>query len=198
MSKRLIFTAPSNDPYEARIGGGALFEGVEDWPNAPDGTPLMLIASIPSNFIAQHTGIKLPKNFFVSIFSYYSDVEYFLDQITYHGDPDELSLIKSGTTKVIQHYAGKEICQSCFIPPRRLEIREIITDEEDCESRIGGAPFLLQNERLNLQKLSYILQLRSSDFPAKYSDIFGVSDALGYLYLQEGGVSEGIFFAQTT
>jgi len=46
----------------------------------------------------------------------------------------------------------------------------------------------------------FALQLRSSDFPEKFKDIFGILDALGYLYLRQmcDSLDSGLFFIQTT
>lgn len=60
---------------------------------------------------------------------------------------------------------------------------------------------MLQNENLELDDLKFSLQFRSSDFPEKFQDIFGVVDALGYLFLREGtqlSDKDGLFFVQTT
>ncbi|MFE0838441.1 hypothetical protein ACFW4V_37055, partial [Streptomyces sp. NPDC058825] len=65
-------------------------------------------------------------------------------------------------------------------------------------SGIGVPPGFLQNENLALDKgLEFSLQLYSGDFPANWTDIFGLSDALGYLFI-DGKRSEGLFFAQVT
>ncbi|WBS02549.1 hypothetical protein OU994_30650 [Pseudoduganella sp. SL102] len=198
MTKRLLFTNESTDPFEARIGGGALIGGVAEWPVAPDGTLLMLVASIPNTFLAQHTGVRLSSGMFTSVFSYYSEADYFLDQINYHGHPEELAVIDSGTTRVIQHPAGQEICQPYAIAAYRMDTGEAVTDDADCGSRIGGKPTFLQNEEMDLDGFNYILQLSSSDFPSRHADIFGLSDAVAYLYLPDTKDVEGKFFSQVT
>lgn len=201
MSKQLILSAVSSDLHEPRIGGAALIGGNIAWPKHPNGEPLSLIASIPNEFIINATGIDLVPGLYTSIFSYYSDSEYFLDEITYHGSPEELDCIRKGSTKVIQHPIGAADSQGTAIPPHRVELGSPTLDDKDCGSRIGGSPCLLQNEELNLQDMRFTLQLRSSDFPSKYSDIFGVPGAMGYLYLcpSEAKAGEsGLFFSQTT
>lgn len=200
MSKRLIISTPSSNPLEPRIGGAALIGGIADWPESENGSPLVLVASIPNIFISNATGLKLAPELYTSIFSYYSEVDYFLDEITYHGAQGELECLRRGSTRVLQHPLGSSITQSFGIPPYLLELGQFVPESNDCGSRIGGPPCLLQNEFLDLQDTSFALQLRSSDFPQKYNDIFGISDALGYLYLREGGESpnEGLFFVQTT
>lgn len=171
MSNRLVLSTPTNNPLDPRIGGEALIGGVAAWPVGPNGEPLVLIASIPNSFIAQATGLRLATDFYTSVFSYYSADDYFLDQITYHGAPEEISLIKQGTTKVLQHPAGTSVSQSTVVPMHRLELGESVINDSDCGSRIGGKPGLLQNEQLDLQGLAFALQLRSADSPKDYVDI---------------------------
>jgi hypothetical protein len=201
MSYQLSPTRPTSDLLLPRIGGEALIGGIIDWPNNPNGKPLTLVASVPNTFITQHTGIKLRKDLYTSIFSYYSETEYFLDQITYHGYPDELSCLNQGTTRVVQHPLGKNIHAGQTIPPHLLAIGELIVDNEDCGSRIGGNPCLLQNEILDIKDMKFAIQFRSSDFPTLCNDIFGILDALGYLFLKENSqlsAEDGLFFVQTT
>lgn len=201
MSKQLAFSHSSNDLLEPRIGGVALIGGIVGWPKHPNGEPLSLIASIPSDFIINATGIDLVPGLYTSIFSYYSESAYFLDEIAYHGSSEEIDCIRKGSTKVIQHPIGAADSQGTVIPPHRVELGSPTLDDKDCGSRIGGGPCLLQNEELNLQDMRFTLQLRSSDFPSKYSDIFGVSGAIGYLYLYPNEAKTGesrLFFSQTT
>jgi hypothetical protein len=201
MSFYLHLEKPTDDTLSPRIGGGALIGGIIDWPSSPSGQPLTLIASIPNSFLSKHTGINIPADLYTSIFSYYSETDYFLDQITYHGNPDELSWINQGGTKVIQHKAGESIQQGSSIPQHLLRIGEHIPENENCESRIGGSPSLLQNEKLETNNMKFALQFRSSDFPEKFNDIFGVLDDLGYLFLNEDTSHperDGLFFVQTT
>ncbi|MTW02888.1 hypothetical protein [Pseudoduganella ginsengisoli] len=201
MSHEILINNPTNNLLLPRIGGEALIEGVTDWPLSPNGLPLTLVASIPNSFIAKHTGFELPEDHYTSVFSYYSDSDYFLDQITYHGDPDELSYLMQGSTKVIQHRIGGNISKGTFIPSHLMEIGSFTSNDKDCGSRIGGNPCLLQNETIQTEEFIFALQLRSSDFPSKFNDIFGIPDALGYLFLRENPqVSDrcGLFFVQTT
>ncbi|WP_338767683.1 hypothetical protein [Massilia sp. METH4] len=196
--RRLVFIVPSTNPRDARIGGGALIGEICDWPVAPDGSPLLLVASIPGAFIGKHASVELPPDIFISVFSYYSQDDYFLDQISYHGDQQELACIESGTTKVIMHARGQEIFQPDSIPAYRMDLSEDPVVDNDCGSYIGCGPSFLQNERLDLAGLQFALQIRSSDFPEKYSDVFGLPDATGYLYLGKSESRPGLFFAQVT
>jgi hypothetical protein len=201
MSHEILISKTTDNIFSPRIGGGALIGGIIDWPRSPNGQLLTLIASIPNTFITNNTELKLSKDLYTSVFSYYSEVDYFLDQITYHGDPDELSGLMQGATKVMQHPAGEIIHGKTEIPQHLLEIGDVILSDDDCGSRIGGNPCILQNETLKTDDLKFSLQFRSSDFPGKFSDVFGVLDALGYLFLKENSQlsdMDGLFFVQTT
>jgi len=200
MSTRLFFTSLTGILLEPRIGGSAFIGGVAAWPVRKDGRPLVLIASIPNSFISNATGLRLAPELYTSVFSYYSEVDFFLDEITYHGTQDELESLRRGNTKVIQHPLGSSRTHSVSIPPRWLELGESPLENSDCGSLIGDPPCLLQNEVLDVRGISFALQLRSSDVPEKFNGIFGPLDALGYLYLQEDSESldNGLFFVQTT
>ncbi len=188
------------DALEPRVGGPALIGGIARWQANEKGNPLVLIASIPNSFISNATGLRLASNLYTSVFSSYSETDYFLDEITYHGIQEELECLRRGGTKVIQHPPGASIAQSLSIPPHRLELGELCSEEKDCGSRIGALPCLLQNEILDLRQMSFALQLKRADFPSRFKDIFGLLDALGYLYLQEkyDSVDHGLFFVQAT
>lgn len=90
-----------------------------------------------------------------------------------------------GTTKIIQHPIGGISYHGFPIPSRLIETGDTVSSSDDCGSRIGGNPSILQNENLETKDLKFRLQLRSSNFPGKFTDIFGLSDALGYVYLKE-------------
>ncbi|PAJ80977.1 hypothetical protein DF156_11820 [Burkholderia ubonensis] len=61
-------------------------------------------------------------------------------------------------------------------------------------SGIGGRPGLLQDEDLSLpQDFEFAIQLYSGDFPDGWTDIFGLSDALGYLFVATKS-GKGLFF----
>ncbi|WP_426337473.1 hypothetical protein ACN9MY_13705 [Pseudoduganella sp. R-31] len=200
MGRQLLITSPTLDVVEPRIGGPALIGGIVNWPVSARGNPLILVASLPNSFISNATGLRLAPDLYTSVFSYYSEVDYFLDEITYHGTREELECLRRGGTKVLQHRPGSCVAQSVGIPPHTLELGEFCSDDNDCGSRIGAAPNLLQDEFLGLQDMSFVLQLRSSDFPEKFNGIFGILDALGYLYLRQmcDSPESGLFFIQTT
>jgi hypothetical protein len=176
-----------------------------DWPSAPDGLPLTLVMSMPASFLKINAGIDLPSDLFVSVFSYYSRSEYFLDSITYHGSPEELDWLRRGYTRVIVHKLGRELPGLNPIPPVAVEVG---SDELDPAtpfggSKIGGEPMLLQSEPLALENEEFILQVYGGNFPAPYQGIFGLSDAVGYLYIDRirwGTKPEdaGTFFVQVT
>ena len=71
-------------------------------------------------------------------------------------------------------------------------------------SKIGGEAGLLQAEPLSLNDQKFALQVYGGDYPAPFKGIFGLSDAVGYLFIKHGINSEkidgesGIFFVQVT
>lgn len=191
--KRLLADAECHDALEPRIGGGALIGGLINWPTTSSGEELQLVVSLPAKFLGVEGGAE-----YVSVFSFYSRDDYFLDRITYHGDPEEMEIIKrGGATQVVFHEKGGEVFGRDVIPARRLIVGDDVAQPYQ-GSGIGVPPGFLQNENLALDKgLEFSLQLYSGDFPANWTDIFGLSDALGYLFI-DGKRSEGLFFAQVT
>lgn len=207
MAKRLKLTQPCADVKNARIGGKALIGGVVDWPKSPDQQLLTLIMSIPTEFLNTHAGFQLPNCHFISVFSYYSESEYFLDCITYHGTQAELDIIRKGYTKVMFHSEGSAIDGSIKIPPIAMEVDDRASREAGFqESKIGGAPDQLQPGSLSLNNQRFALQLYGDLFPDPYKDIFFLSDALGYLFVDDSLISQsvspvtdaGTFFVQVT
>ncbi|KVC64137.1 hypothetical protein WI73_23105 [Burkholderia ubonensis] len=188
------FDETSHDALEPRIGGGALIGGVESWPTSSSGEALHLIASLPATFL----GIAGCGYEYVSVFSFYSANEYFLDRVTYHGDSDEMEIItRDRTTRVIFHAKGTEMFGTHVIPARTLRVRDEVAHPFH-GSGIGGHPGLLQDEDLSLpQDFEFAIQLYSGDFPDGWTDIFGLSDALGYLFVATKS-GKGLFFVQVT
>lgn len=140
LGRQLLITSPTPDVVEPRIGGPALIGEIVSWPVNARGNPLILVASLPNSFISNATGLRLAPDLYTSVFSYYSEVDYFLDEITYHGTREELECLRRGGTKVLQHRPGSCVAQSVGIPPHRFELGEFCSDDNDCGSRIGGTP----------------------------------------------------------
>lgn len=206
MENKIIFNNTCQDNQIQRIGGGALIGNSHEWPIAPDGTPLTLIASLPALFINENTSIKIPEGFFISIFSYYLQDEYFLDVITYHGSPEELKLLQSGFSRVILHKPQEEKFGPITIPAMRIDLAEnsSSSDIHFNESKVGGAPNFLQQEQLDLEDQCFVLQIYGGSFPKPYNGIFGLSDAIGYLFITPNKIPTvepidfGTFFVQVT
>jgi len=194
----LLDSSIGNDSMNPRIGGLAFLPTKIEWPKNPDGEKLVLVASIPTNFIEDCTGIHLEKKF-VSVFTTYNPDDYFLDLVSYHGDEEEKEMILKGYTKVIYHDDGDPINNSKYvIPARRMMIseKEINNDSIFTGSKIGGTAGLLQNKSLPLvEGKTFCIQFYGGDFPKDYDGIFDLSDAVGYLFLDS---LSGIFFVQAT
>lgn len=193
----LHFTNNCNNIDAARIGGGAFIGGIVDWPKHENGQDLTLITSIPMDFIKSHIDNYLPQ-YYLSVFSYYSSIEYFLDEITYHGDPEEKAhLERTGATQVFIHKKGSIIYKDNSIPAREILISDTEHSSPWQGSGIGIPPGFLQNEGIDFTDKNFVLQFYSSDFPAPYKDIFGLTDSVAYLYV-DIDLKGGVFFAQST
>lgn len=203
-AKRLTVSTGCDDHRAARIGGPALIGGLAGWPVAPDGNPLTLVMSLPTNFLNEHAAFPLPAHCFVSVFSYYSREAYFLDLITYHGSREELDVIREGHTRVLLHAEGAPQAGPTTLPALELAVKgDAAQGDLVQDTKIGGDADLLQAEPLALEGQRFALQLYGSVFPRPYEDMLYLTDAIGYLYIDEraapsSGCDAGTFFAQVT
>lgn len=193
----IVDTHPASDPAEPRIGGGALIGGICDWPRGPSGAPLVLVTSLPAAFLAEFTGIDIGPGRYASAFTTYAPRTYFLDEITYHGDPAELALLRRGVTQVLVHDAGTLVHGDVEVPAHAIRL-----GEGEAQSHVGGAAVLLQKEDPEVNGLAFALQLYGGDLPKPFRDLFYLTDGVGYLYLPvqaTGGIDRsGLFFVQVT
>ncbi len=196
--RALAFDASHPQSSNARIGGGALIGGVTDWPRGPLGHPLVLVASLPAAFLAEHAGIAIGAGRIASVFSTYLPGEYFLDHITYHGDATELALLRQGTTQVLVHAPGTLVQGGAELPAHGIRVRQ----GGMAQSLIGDRAQWLQAEDLALDGLAFALQIYGGDLPAPLRNLFYLADSVGYLYLptqtSPGTDRNGLFFVQAT
>lgn len=194
----LAFDASRPGDFDARIGGSALIGGVADWPCGPLGHPLVLIASLPAAFVAQHANIDIGAGRIASVFSTYRPGEYFLDHLTYHGDAAELALLRRGTTQVLVHAPGTPVQRAAELPAYGIRVQT----GSGGQSFIGGTAHWLQAQGLVLDGLAFALQIYGGDLPAPLRDLFYLADGVGYLYLptqaSPGTDRSGLFFVQVT
>jgi hypothetical protein len=204
VTKAIHCSTPCSNCNLPRIGGGALIGGVIDWPAVPEGLPLTLVMSLPTTFLNESAGFELPDGHFISVFSYYPQGEYFLDMITYHGTQEELDWLRKGYTRVILHREGNEVSGPVSIPAMAIEIGDTALDVNVAYqgSKIGGEPGLLQDEPLALGEARFALQIYGGNFPKPDRGIFGLSDAVGYLFIDQEPTANakgaGTFFVQAT
>lgn len=197
------FTLQAGDAVspEARIGGGALIGGVCPWPVGLSGHPLVLVASLPAAFVQAATGVDIGADRFVSVFTSYVEGSYFLDEITYDGDPVELGLLRQGATRVLVHARGAPVHGPVEVPARRIHV-DAAGRSPEASTFVGGEPVLLQEEDLDVDGLVFALQIYGGDLPEPFRGLFYLTDAIGYLYVPRepaGGVDDsGLFFAQVT
>lgn len=183
-SYKLNFAPPSIEAPRPRLGGGAYIENLIPWPCSPEGEELTLIASFPTNFLNLYASCALPTDLLISVFSYFSPIAYFLDCITYPGVRDELECLRKGYTRVILHARGAEVFGGASIPALDISIdRSHSGNQSIGGSKIGGLPDLLQAEPIDLGSQRFVLQLYGADFPLRCKGIFGLSDAVGYLFI---------------
>ncbi|HEK2983455.1 TPA: DUF1963 domain-containing protein, partial [Proteus mirabilis] len=139
---------------------------------------------------------------YLSIFSTYDSNDYFLDEITYFGDENELGLIKSGFTFVSYSLTGSlSKTNEDFIPETKVDLLNTKINSEDypmisffskdIPNGLTGVDEILKNYH-------FVCQVYSADFPPPFKDVLGLSDAIGYLFIKnEGNNIEGLFFVQT-
>ncbi|MFC4161934.1 hypothetical protein [Chitinimonas lacunae] len=186
--------------FEAKLGGGALI-AESDWPKNPDGDNLTLILSLPCKWLNKIINTSLPEEYFLSVFSTYLPKDYFIDKITYSGDPQELLDIKAGYTKVVLHRPmAKEINLSEY-PIAESAIKVFPKSiEEGCVPLLSffseEKPRMTQNKNMELSGLRFVCQIYAGRLPQALEGIFDLSDAVGYLFLDESN-NNGLFFVQT-
>lgn len=194
MPTPLAITPDNPRPSAPRLGGGALIGGVAPWPHGSTGQPLVLAASLPAAFLAEHADIAIGAGRVASVFTTYAPGTYFLDAITYGGAPAELALLRRGTTQVLVHVAGALVHGALELPAHGIHAQ---AGGGDALSFIGGAPNWLQNEDLELDGLAFACQCQIDG-----GDLFYLADGMGYLYLPaqaaEGIDRSGLFFVQVT
>jgi len=196
-----IITAVDEGNYSGITFGGNVAR-VSQWPSNPDGDSLLLIATIECAVLKKHIKVdSLPDEGVLSIFSTYSKKDYFLENITYSGDPSELDALRSGYTAV--HFAiGKdtELSPVDSIPAANKELlaREVAEGEFPIFSMcFQGIPKGLSVPESFSNTYEFIMQMYSSDFTEPFEDVFYLTDAVGYLFLNRNGSGEGVFFVQT-
>lgn len=192
----LTFSLGSEASAGPRIGGQALIGGVARWPVAPDGTQLTLVASVPGSFVNTHARAGIVPGKHVSVFTYYGPANYFLDHVTFHGDPSELAIISAGYTQVLVHERGGAVAGGELLTAQDIDV--YVDDSLDevtfTGSKVGGNPAFLQSESIQLPGV-FCLQLASHDFLEPHEDVLGLADAVGYMYLNR---DSGTFFTQVT
>ncbi|WP_238591809.1 DUF1963 domain-containing protein [Pseudomonas abietaniphila] len=185
---------------------GIVFGGdiakVSKWPLNPEGEPLLLIATIKCAELKQRTKLdSLPNDGVLSIFSTYNKKDYFLENITYSGDPSELEALRAGYTSVIFNVGADETVSPVASIPgenKELQVREVLEDEFPVFSMCSQSlPKGLSVPEDFIRDYEFIMQIYSSDFAEPFEDAFYLTDAVGYLFLNRNGSGDGLFFVQT-
>ncbi|MBS9443674.1 DUF1963 domain-containing protein [Photorhabdus heterorhabditis] len=198
---RIVVEETSNNDSGFILGGKRGY--VSQWPVNPDGEKLLHLFSIDCEKLSSRIsqGV-LPTSGYLSVFSTYSDDDYFLDNITYFGDEQELKLIQSGFTFVSYSLTNDSLENNDkFIPERSVNFldMEMGDDEYPMISLFSNnVPNGLDDIGDIGNSYHFVCQIYSADFPKPFQDALGLSDAIGYLFIKstENGI-EGIFFVQT-
>ncbi|SHO54705.1 hypothetical protein [Vibrio quintilis] len=188
------------DDYKGITFGGSEYTQ-KGWPKNPNGESLELLCSIDSNMVNQNLSEDLfPHDTYIYVYSTYNE-GYFLDDITYFGDAEELEYLKQGYTKVVvtkeAHTIGNE-AKSVNVDIDKFEIDD---DSFPAFSFLSKhLPKGLSGIEGLLNDYYFVGQFYSSDIPIKNGGVLGLSDANGYLFLRkefEEGEDSGLFFVQT-
>ncbi|CDH26419.1 DUF1963 domain-containing protein [Xenorhabdus bovienii] len=198
---RIVVEETLNDNSGFILGGNKGY--VSQWPVNPDGEKLFHLFSIDCEKLSPRIpeGI-LPISGYLSVFSTYSDDEYFLDSVTYFGDEQELNLIKSGFTFVSYSLTNDTLENNDkFIPERSVSFLDMEIEDDDypmISLFSNKTPHGLDDIGDVGNDYHFVCQIYSSDFPEPFQDALGLSDAIGYLFIRnkENGI-DGLFFVQT-
>lgn len=186
---------PENDPDGDFLVGCELLE--PSLVHAKDGTPLHLIASMSLQAIAKTLQIEPPEDKRLAgsrlfFFSSYSEEDYFLDDICYHGTEEEAAIFTDGFTQGIVADAGTY----GFGESQSFTLAQNTT--ATAGSFLGGEPEFLQNEYYpELNGFHFIGQILGYDLPKSLENLFYFPESIGYFFIKED-FSEGRFFVQAT
>ncbi|WMV71634.1 DUF1963 domain-containing protein [Xenorhabdus griffiniae] len=128
---RIVVEETSNNDSGFILGGKRGY--VSQWPVNPDGEKLLHLFSIDCEKLSPKIPERmLPTSGYLSVFSTYSDVDYFLDNITYFGDEQELNLIKSGFT-FVPYSLTKDTLENNdkFIPERSVSLLDMEMEDDE-------------------------------------------------------------------
>lgn len=198
-----FLTSGSTDGCGITLGGNAAH--VEHWPYNPDGEPLTLVATLDCAQLRQHIQTdSLPAHGILYVFSTYSPDGYFLDSITFDAAVLHRPTRPSGYTAVLA--AGNHELQ--YSPVASIEQRSAILGERTlgpqdipADSLISMTPphWAPTNPPID-DDYEFFCQFYSADFPAPFTDVFYLTDAVAHLYLRKTGSqaqAAGLFFVHT-
>lgn len=175
---------------------------VEEWPNNPEGQPLVLLFSIDCKAARQRLKRNdLPEAGIIHVFSTYAKDDYFLDALTV--DEVQQHKVSAAYTRVL-HSLREESIQApgLSIPVRAADFAEThVSDHEFCVASLVSAlpPKGAVIPEALMSGYNFFCQVYSSDFPEPFQDALYLSDALGYLLINPSPDAEkvdGCFFVQ--
>ncbi|WP_420787719.1 hypothetical protein [Shewanella chilikensis] len=190
-------------------GSGVVFGGgthiAFPWPVNPLGEELALVVTIDCSVLNHKIGEELfPAGKVLSVFSTYSSDRYFLDDITFHGDSEELEHISKGYSRVLLSEKSDDFINENYFGPISVEVtkREVNSEDFPAFSFVSKViPRGLIGYGTLDDEYYFVAQIYSGDIPFDEGGILGLSDATGYLFLRkriDGFSNAGVFFIQVS
>lgn len=196
MMNDITFTKSTESNSTVPRIGGKSFVPAHLWSKDEDGNPMLFIASIPAETVAQVL-IEVEENTFFSIFSTYSREDYFLDKVIYNcNDEEELNIIRQNT-QIIYHQKDEAINLSEHEIPA---FEFAFSDNSNDGNFLGGSPEFLQEE-LVFEGYTFLMQFYAGNFPEGYRNILYLADAFGYVFIKDElkiNETAGLYFGQCT
>lgn len=186
------------DDMGPRVGGAFLKPFDLEWPTDSKNQPLTLVLSIPSSFLFP-SGDRFVDHW-VSVFVKYSESEFCLDAVTCNDSASFYDVVGE-TTKVLIHRPGEPVSKGVEITPRRIGMGKPVNQPVFQGSKCAGRPGYLHGNKMPIPEyLEFSLQVYSSDLSEEFSDLLGLADSVGYLFLPQAdsNLDSGVFFSQCT
>ncbi|BDR57627.1 DUF1963 domain-containing protein [Xylocopilactobacillus apicola] len=195
------FNGTKQENCGIKFGGGAFLQG--EWPKNPAGKDLSLLFTIDTDKLnSKVSDLNLPSNKFISVFSTYDENDYFLDDVSFSGDPLELEDIEGYTKVTISDQSSIQNNSNAFDSKDvNLVETEISDDDFPAFSLISDQiPNGLSGSEIFNDEYRFICQVYSMDLPPYDGSALYLSDAIGYLFLKKNIVDNndaGFFFVQS-
>ncbi|MCD8423678.1 hypothetical protein [Tenacibaculum finnmarkense] len=196
---KIDITKKVNESSENQRFGGNSFLPIElEWPINSNNEKLVLIFSLPTSFLNKYCETTFNEKKWISVFSTYNN-DYFLDEVIDNGDIlDSSEKIFNNFTQVIIHKKGEIRNESNIIIPSYLLKVELIEENNNENSKLGGKPIFLQNVVEESKEMNFCFQFYAGKLP-EFKNILFLEDSILYLFVSDKESNyKGIFFGQCT